>query len=102
MKLAEIKKKFRRSLFFTRLWFWAAAHSPEFRDCEFRLCRLPITVVINKPSCGSAFLSISLEFNHLAWFLYIPSNVCSAFNKLFKQHEATERIDEDDIDDIPF
>jgi hypothetical protein len=102
MKLSEIKKKFRRSLFLSKLWFWAAVHSPAFQDCEFRIYKLPITVAVDNPSCGSVFLSISLEFNHLAWFLYIPSDVYSAFNKLSKQHEATEHVDENDIDNIPF
>ncbi len=97
MKLTEIKKKFKRSHFLAKLWFWAAVHSPDFKECQFLLYRFPITVLVDRRTWGSTFLSIIIDFNHLEWDMFIPSDVYSAFEKVHKIQEVSEHITHDDL-----
>jgi hypothetical protein len=102
MKPSEIKKKFRRWFFLTRLWLWAAVHSPKFQECQILLYSFPITASINRRRWGSTFLSITLEFNRLEWNMFIPSDVYSVFEKTYRIQDASEYITPDDVGGIPF
>lgn len=100
MEINQIVKKLKRGLLLTRIWFWAAVHSPYFRECKFGLKYPPIRVDVCPCDYSYEFLRILIRFNRPKLFVDIPWVICVSFARARKQ--SGEIIDLDAIDNIPF
>lgn len=100
MKISQIVKKLKRGLLLTRIWFWAAARSPHFQECQLYFDRPPIEIEVCWSKYSYEFLLIQITFNRPKLALNIPWDICLTF--IEDRRKQGEIIDEQSIDDIPF
>ncbi|MBW4568055.1 MAG: hypothetical protein KME31_08530 [Tolypothrix carrinoi HA7290-LM1] len=100
MKISEIVKKLKRLHLLTRIWFWAAARSPHFQECELGFDHSPIEVDVCWSKYSYEFLLIQITFNRPKLSLSIPWYIYQDFIKA--RRKEGEIIEEQLIDNIPF